>query len=257
MKAMIVEDNPGAMNVLKSFLKEYPGNIELCGTAESLEAAKKLIQEKAPEIWLLDIRLHDKLVFSLLQELGQTVTGRAAIIFLTAYDESNYVKEALKVSALDFIVKPVDREQFFASLDKAKEHLSKSDLLSRISRLEDIIKKLDTRVVHDRIAIHRVNGEIDYENKQDIIYIITEDNVSRLILKGDRSIATTKLLKYYEDMLIEDRAFLRVSKQVILNLKYLKSFNPKTNLATLTDGTPINVSRRKSSDLLEVISGKI
>ena len=256
MKAIIVEDNPGAVNVLKAFLKEYPGGIDLCGVAQSVETAKELILNEKPDLWLLDVRLHDKLVFSLIQELGQAVFEKAAIVFLTAYYEPKYIHEALKVSALDFLVKPIDKEQLFGILDKAKNRISKTDLVQRIAKLEDSVRMLDTRAINFRIPVYRVNGDIDYEDKREIIFISTEDNVTRLLLRGDRSVATTKLLKFYEELLDGDNSFLRVSKQVILNLEFLKSFSPKTDEAIMIDGSTIQVSRRKSVELLHVLSGK-
>lgn len=256
MKAIIVEDNPGAVNVLKSFLGEYPANIEICGVASNVESARQLILEHNPDLWLLDIRLHDTLVFSLIHELGHVMAERAAIIFLTAYYEPKYIHEALKISALDFIVKPIDRDQLFSVLDKAKEKLAKTDLLSRIAKLEEGVRMMASGAINSRIPIHRVNGEIDYEDKKDIIYFMTEDHVIRIKLRGERSVSTTKLLKFYEDLLEEDSSFLRVSKQFILNLEFLKSFNPKTDVALLTDGSSIQVSRRKSAELLQLLSGK-
>jgi two-component system LytT family response regulator len=256
MKAIIVEDNPGAVNVLKSFLKEYPGGIDVCGVATNIESAKKLILEHQPDLWLLDIRLHDTLVFSLFQELGPGVVDKAAIIFLTAYYEPKYIHEALKVAALDFIVKPIDRDQLFNVLDKARERIAKTDLLSRIAKLEEGIRMVTAGAINNRVPIHRVSGEIDYEDKHDIMYFLTEDNVIRIKLQGERNVSTTKLLKFYEDLLEGDSSFLRVSKQIILNLEFLKSFNPKTDVAVLTDGSTIQVSRRKASELLSVLSGK-
>ncbi|MEO5905134.1 MAG: LytTR family DNA-binding domain-containing protein [Saprospiraceae bacterium] len=256
MKAIIVEDNPGAINVLKSLLKEYPGGVELCGVAQSLETARKLILDEQPDLWLLDIRLHDKLIFSLMKELGSTVVDRAIIIFLTAYYEPEYIHEALKIAALDFLVKPIDRDQLFSVLDKAKERLIKTDLLSRITKLEENVKFLDTRAINTRVPIHRVSGDIDYEDKRMIIYIITENEITRLLLQNDRFVSTTKTLKFYEELLEGDNTFLRVSKQIILNLEFLKSFNPKTDSALLTDGSSIQISRRKSSELIQILSGQ-
>lgn len=256
MKAIIVEDNPGAVNVLTSFLNEYPAGVTLTGVATTLEAARQLILDEAPDVWLLDIRLHDKVVFSMIRELDPSMVERATIIFLTAYYDPGYIHEALKVSALEYLVKPVDRDKLFEVLDQARARMAKRDLVSRLDHLEERVRHIDARPVSHRIPIYRVNGEIDYEDKRDILYVLTEANVTRIILSGERSIATTKLLKYYEELLEGDQAFLRVSKQVILNLEYLKSFNPRTDIALLSNGASIQVSRRKAAQLVELLSGR-
>lgn len=256
MKAIIVEDNPGAINVLRSFLAEYPSGIDICGTASTLQAAKKIIVDERPDLLLLDIRLHDKLVFSMLRELDPVIVENASIIFLTAFYDPVYIHEALKVSALDFIVKPIDREQLYNVLDKARVNQAKKDLAVRMNNLEERIRLLDLRPINNKIPIYRVSGEIDYEDKHDIIYVTTESNLTRVVLNDNRIVSTTRLLKFYEDLVEGDSAFLRISKQVILNLEYLKSFNPKTDTAQLLDGTLLQVSRRKSTELLEILSGR-
>ena len=255
MKAIIVEDNPGAVNVLMAFLAEYPLHIDICGTAASLEDAKKIILDQKPDIWLLDIRIHDKLVFSLLSELNPSLMEHASIIFLTAYYDPGYLHEALKVSALDFIVKPIDKVQLFSVLDKAVASGAKKDLLQRMQKLEERIRQIDLRPINNKIPVYRVSGEIDYEAKSDIVYVITEATLTRVVFSDNRTVSTTRMLKFYDDLLNDDIAFLRISKQVILNLEYLRSFNPKTNVAVLVDGTNLQVSRRKSTELQDILSG--
>ena len=255
MKIIIVEDNPGAINVLKSYLKDYP-DATLCGVAQTLEDAKEIILSEQPDVWLLDIRLQDKLVFSLLKELSPSVLRRATIVFLTAYYEPEYIHEALRVAALDYLVKPIDPGQLYDVLDRAKARLTEGNVLDRISKLEEGVKLLDTKVFHQRIPMHRVNGEIEYVDKHDVVYIITEDEIARIRLEDGRQTGTTKSLKFYQDLLEGDSAFLRVSKQVILNLEYLKSFNPRTDTATLLDSTQLQVSRRKSGELMGLFGGR-
>lgn len=256
MKAIIVEDNPSAANVLKLFLDEYPGRIELCGTATTLAEARTLITAHKPDLWLLDIRIQDNLVFSLLSEFKNALDDHVSIIFLTGYYEPDYLHEALKVAALDYIVKPVDRDLLFAALDKAAARSARSDIAGRLDRLEKGLRKLEKREAGSRLAVPRVNGEIDFVDKVDIISIVTEDNVTRFQLKENKSIRTTKLLKVFEEMLEHDRTFLRVSKQAILNLNCLSSYNPRSNMAVMTDGTSIEVSRRKGMILEQILLGR-
>jgi two-component system LytT family response regulator len=256
MKAIIVEDNPSAANVLKLFLDEYPDRIDLCGTATTLAEARTLITAHRPDLWLLDIRLQDSLVFSLLSELKNYLDDHVSIIFLTGYYEPDYLHEALKVAALDYIVKPVDRDLLFAALDKASARSARSDIAGRLDRLEKGLRQLERREAESRLAVPRVNGEIDFVEKVDVISIVTEDNVTRFQLKGNKSIRTTKLLKVFEEMLEHDPTFLRVSKQAILNLNCLSSYNPRSNMAVMTDGTSIEVSRRKGMILEQILLGR-
>lgn len=256
MKTLIVEDNPGAANVLQSFLREYPGKLELVGIARSVDEARRMIREKQPDLWLLDIRLQDQLIFQLLQELDPATVANASILFLTAYYEPEYIHDALRHAALDYIVKPVDRDQLYAALDKARERARKSDLVNRIVKLEAAIQDLITRPNHTRMPIYRVNGEIDYVDKQEVMMISTADDVSRISLADGTLVATTRPLKYYDEWLRDDPAFFRGSKQVILHLAFIKTFHPKTDVAILADGTTVQLSRRRGVELAQIISGK-
>jgi len=254
MKAIIVEDNPSAANVVRLFLQEYPGPISLAGVAHTFSEARKIIADHRPDLWLLDIRIQDKLVFSLLEEMKEYLGEGVSLVFLTGYYESDYLHEALRLSALDYIVKPVDRDLLFAALDKAGERASRTDIVARISRLEENVRQIRSQGNAQRIPIHRVNGDIDYIEKEDVIYFVTEDNVTRVMLGSGKILATTRLLKVYEEMLEGKGAFLRISKQVILNLDYVASFNPRTNTVMLVNGTSLQVSRRKASRLVDVLS---
>jgi two-component system LytT family response regulator len=257
MKAVLVEDNPGAVNVLKSYLAEYHVHISLCEVATTIERAREIIIAERPDIWSLDIQLHDKLIFQLIRELDPVVVDRAIIIFITAYYNPSYIHEALKFSALDFIVKPVDRDQLFGVLDKAVAALAKKDFTRRIDQLEERIRLMDLRQTNPKVPVHRVSGEIDYVDRKDIVYIENEAQVTRVhMADANKNLSTTHPLKSYEDMFKGDQQFQRISKQVILNLAYLKSFNPKSDVAQLHDGTSIQVSRRKAARLIGLLSGK-
>lgn len=255
MKAVIVEDNPSAANVVRMFLQEYPGHIELAGVAHNFAEARKIITDHRPDLWLLDIRIQDQLVFSLVDELREYIGDLVSIIFLTGYYESEYLHEALRISALDYIVKPVDRDLLFAALDKAVARSVRTDVLGRISRLEADLRLIQSQKTAHRIPIYRVNGDIDYVEPDDIVFIATEDNVTRVTLEDGKTVATTRLLKVYEEMLEGNRTFLRISKQVILNLDYLSSFNPRNNQVQLINGTSLQVSRRKAGLLVTLLSG--
>ena len=258
MKALIVEDNPGAVNVLRSYISQYPGVVTLCGIAGNLEEAGQLIRKERPNLWLLDIQLHDKLIFTLFQELPAEVVENAAIIFITAYNEGHYIHEALRARAVEFIVKPIDRDELFSAFDKAKHQLGKYDVSSRLSQLEQRISQIEPGQVVQRVPIHRASmGDIDFVSRQEIMYIsLDTHNIVRLSLTEGRDVRTTKPLKYYEDLLEADSNFMKVNRKEIINLVHLHSFNVRTSEATLTNGHILSVSRRQAKQLKEISAGK-
>src|SRR6187431_3513099 len=235
MKAIIVEDNPGAVNVLTSYISQYGADITLCGTAGNLEEAGQLIRKEKPNLWLLDIQLHDKLIFSLFPDLPNEVVENAAIIFITAYNEGHYIHEALRARAVEFIVKPIDRDELFSAFDKAKHQLGKYDVSSRLSQLEQRISQIEPVQVSQRIPIHRASmGDIDFVSRQEIMYFsLDTNNIVRIYLTGNRDVRTTRPLKYYEDLLQVDPNFMKVNRKDIISLAHLNSFNVRTAEATL------------------------
>lgn len=142
MKAIIVEDNPSAVNLLKSFLLEYPLPIDVCFVAADVDEASKAIQKHRPELWFLDIQLSDQLVFNLFNELDPEIVKSSSIIFITAYFNADYIHQALKTAAVDYIQKPFDIDQLFKAIDNAISKSQSNDLLSRIANLEHLVNNM-------------------------------------------------------------------------------------------------------------------
>ncbi len=258
MKAIIVEDNPGAVNVLRSYIGQYPGDITLCGIAGSLEEAEQMISKEKPDLWLLDIQLHDRLIFSLIRDLPKDVVENVAIIFITAYNEGHYIHEALRARAVEYIVKPIDRDELFQALDKAKQQLGKLDVSLRLTQLEQRLSQIAPVQVIQRIPIHRASmGDIDFVSRNELVHIsLGANNIVKIYLTENRDVRTTRPLKYYEDFLQADPNFIKVNRKDIISLAHLSSFNVRTSEAMMVNGHILSVSRRQAKQLKENTSGK-
>lgn len=252
MKAIIVEDNVNAANVIRSFIQEYPLEIEVAAVADTVENAVKLIREHRPNLLFLDIQLNHETVFDMFKQLDEDYLKETGMIFITAYQTAEYLKQALRHSAIDYIVKPIDQDQLFEAIDTAVNRIEKLDILSRIARLEETMRDIQMQLTKSRIPVNRVNGNIDLIDSNTILYIDSEDKISRIHLKDD-VISTTKPLKHFEDLLNDHSSFIRISKQAIMNLRFLKSFDHRTRRAFLRNGTKLSVSRRRTKNLLEAI----
>lgn len=255
MKTIIVEDNPQAADTLKLFLREYGGNISLVGVGTSIQEARRLILEEQPELWLLDIRLHDQVVFTLLRELGPVVVDRARIIFMTGYDEPNYLHQAIQVSAVDYLVKPIDKNLFFAALDKAIRGAILANVFARLTAIEAAIMTNSDEKPTDRLSVERISGEIELIHREDIVSILTEDSRTSFYLTRHRSFSNTRLLIHYENLLAGDKRFLRISRQAIINVGHIASYHPRTLTVRMDNDQEIQVSRRNATALQEVMNG--
>ncbi len=252
MKAIIVEDNVNAANVIRSFISDYPQEIEIAATADTVDKAVEAIRAHRPNLLFLDIQLHHETVFDMFKKLDEEYLRETGIIFITAYQTADYLKQALRHSAIDYIVKPIDQDKLFEAIDAAISRIEKLDIMSRIARLEEAMRDVQTQLVKSRIPVNRVNGNIDLVDSNAILFIDSEDKISRIHLQDD-IISTTKPLKHYEDLLGDHSSFVRISKQAILNIRFLKSFDSKTKMAFLRNGMKLLVSRRRTKYLLDAI----
>ncbi|MBK7668410.1 MAG: response regulator [Sphingobacteriaceae bacterium] len=136
LNTLIIDDEKQARNSLRSDLSKHEDSIYILGEADSVETAVKLINEKEPDLVFLDINLGDGSGFNVLEK---TAFKNFKTIFVTAYDQ--YAIKAFKVSALDFLLKPVD-------LDELSEAVKKAKALITPNTTEEQIKVFrDTKVV--------------------------------------------------------------------------------------------------------------
>ena len=249
MKAIIVEDNPSAVSLLTSFLKEYPLPIDVCFVTADVDEAARAIQSQRPELWFLDIQLSNQLVFSLLNALDPEIVKTTSIIFITAYFNPEYIHQALKTSAIDYIQKPIDKDQLFKAIDKAIAKSHSTDLLSRITNLEHLVNNMTNK--NNKLPLFRANGKTDYVPFDDVIYFNSEDTITRFHLKASEIIASSKSLKYYTDYVENLPQFFKISKQIVINLNHLLSFDKKNETVILDGSITLEVSRRCSTDLAD------
>lgn len=257
MKVLIVEDNRSAVNVIKRFLDEFPEPLDICAVGGSLEDAEQLTKIHHPDIFILDIRLQDELIFPLFDKLNRKFFSKAQIIFTTAYYEADYLYKALQHSALDYIVKPIEKEQLFSVLHQAIERLRSPDLDTRLNELEEQLNALQNQGKEvDRLPFKCLNGSIEYISMKKWVRIFTQDSVTRVQFIDGSFKATSDSLKHFESTLADNGPFFRISKQEIIHLKYLKKFDPRDKSVSLTTGYNGRVARRRASCLLERLEKK-
>jgi len=252
MKVIIIEDNPSATNVLKTYLEEYPESMEIVGEGRGIQQAKQLLQEEKADLAFLDIHLGDEEIFTVFE--GWAAPTSLQIVFITAYFESEYVLQALKRSALDYLVKPLEKEKLFATLDKALERSEQLNLEARLDTIEKSLEQFRSGTQQtDKIPFTAMNGTISYIPCKEWIRIYTEDTITRVVFSDESIQATPKSLKAMEELLCKGRPFYRVSKQAIINLNQLVKVDPKEKKAILDDGSSEKISRRRIAGLLEKI----
>lgn len=243
IKVIIVEDEKPIVETIVEILQNNCVGVEILGTAQKITSAKELIQNSNPDIVLLDINLTDGTSFELLENLEKI---DFKIIFITAFEE--FAIKAIKLSAIDYLVKPLDPLELIKAIDKAKEILLQSNseielkaLLSNINNLTNKAKKI---VLKTAESIHLIDVI-------DIIRCESDGAYTNFYLNEGKKVMVSKVLKDYEEML-QDYGFMRVHKSHIINLNYIDRFEKADGgYLILKDKSSIPVSVRKKESLMK------
>ncbi|MCA0153579.1 LytR/AlgR family response regulator transcription factor [Winogradskyella vincentii] len=244
MKAVIIEDEKQAVTALREELNNNCPDVEVCGSATTVKDGYELISEVQPEIVFLDIQLKDGTGFDLLEQLN---TKNFKVIFTTAY--SKYAIKAIRISALDYLLKPIDSDELTEAVEKAK----KIDLAKMQQQLNSLINNRSIDPLRQKIALQTTKGVFMYECSS-ILRIQSDGNYSKIFLEGDKKEVVAKTLKDFEEIL-QDSGFLRIHHSHLINLQHLQSYiNKDGGYVVLNDKTTLPVSKRKKPMLLKVLS---
>lgn len=249
MKVLIIDNDSSIREGLVSLLRKLCPNIkeisEATGVASGIEAINKLL----PELVFLDVEMDDGTGFDLLQKLGNY---NFQLVFITAHNK--YAVNAFKLSAIDFLLKPIDPMELVVSVNKASAQLKNRDLESQIKLLEESLQNQSSKRDQDKKIALNDGNSIHYIKVSDIIYCKADGSYTVFYLLSARKIMVSKLLKEYEDLLT-DFNFLRTHHSYLINAKKIIKFD-KTDggQLILEESHSVPVSARKKEQVLEILS---
>jgi len=249
IKIAIVEDQIENVEVLKYFLNQYSKDIVIKYIAQNGQEARKVLVNKDIDLALLDIDLGDETIFDVLNSIDYSHLNNS-LIFVTAHGSFENAIRAIRFSCLNFITKPIDFDELESTLDKAFERTRQENGLS-IETLLDIFK---TDVISPKkIGIPLSHGEVQYEDCDNIIYILADDSVSHVQLHDDINLNSVKNLGYFSKLFVGHKDFHLIHKSTLINLNHIKKFNHRERLITMSDNKQLEVSRRKLISLQNAI----
>jgi two-component system LytT family response regulator len=248
MKAVIIDDEPYASQALVSLLKRYCPEVTIAAVCNNSKEAVQLLQETAPQLIFLDIEMPFLNGFELL-ELIAPVNFR--IIFTTSYDQ--YAIKAIRFSALDYLLKPVDGDELKAAVKKATAQVS-SGIDQQLALLMSRLQEPQSAV--SRIALPTLDG-LQMIPVNSIIYCTASSNYTLLTLKDKQKLLVSRTLKEIEEMLSDFR-FLRVHHTYLVNLLEVKKYKRgEGGTLTMSDGSSVDVSRSRKDELLKMLQSGI
>lgn len=248
LKAILIDDEQHCINRLEGLLRKNAPDIEIVARCKTIEGAKSEISLQSPDILFLDVQLGRDTGFDLLSQINYV---DIEVIFTTSYDK--YALKAIKFSALDYLLKPIDRSDLSHAIQKLKRYRNLRDTSKKIEVLLSNIKENNTS--SERIAIPTLEGYTMVDTR-DIIRFQSDANYSHIHLKSNNKITASKTIKYFEEILAH-RNFFRVHKSHLVNLSYVETYvKGKGGYITLNDGTKIEVAVRRKEELIKKLISK-
>ena len=242
-KAIIIDDEPKLREVLKIKLSSYCENIELIGTASNIEEAYNLIQEYKPNLIFLDISMPGGSGFDLLDRF-ETIDFE--IIFVTGFDE--FALDALKLSAVDYLLKPVDSDSLIKAVEKAKNNILTDYKAQRFDVLKHNTNLSDSNDV--KISVPGINS-YDFFKLSDIVRCEGWQKYTKIFLDNGECIVSSYNIGIYKNIL-EKHDFFSTHKSHIINVDKIKKYS-KEGIIVMNDGSEVPVARRRKEEFLEKI----
>ncbi len=238
VKAIIIDDELLSRKTLGNFIEKYCSTIQVVGEADGVLTGFAQIMLIKPDLVFLDIEMKDGTGFDLLERIGNI---DFEIVFVTAFN--HFAIKAFQLSALDYILKPVD-PSFLVQLEgKLKKRTQLSDLNGQLKIL------LENRLQFKKVALPSMEG-IKMVKIDDIIRCQSDSNYTQVFIKQLERIVVSRTLKEFEDM-FGDR-FFRIHHSHLINMDYVDSFLKEDGgVVLMVDGTKIPVSRRKKDNFIE------
>lgn len=239
IRALIVDDEPPSVDLLKVMLEEYD-DVEIVETCTSGSEAVAAIKSRKPDVAFLDIQMPKKSGFDVLQELGQE--SLPYVVFVTAYDE--YAVKAFESHAVDYLLKPVDYDRLRISVDRIRELMKEQTERNPSEEVMTFEKGGRSREYLQRILL-RKSGKISILKITDVDVIQAEGDYLKFLVR-DKSYLMREKLGDLEKALNPGQ-FVRVHRSTIVNISRIKEMERTFNqdhIITLHDGKQIQMSRR-------------
>jgi two-component system, LytTR family, response regulator len=242
IKAIIVDDEPLCCQSLQLLLEQHCLDVSVVGVYNNGLTALEGLRQNAVDLVFLDVEMPRMSGFEMLEALG-TVTFK--LIFTTSYDK--YALNALRVSAIDYLLKPIDRRELVQAVEKVR---SATDAVNS-QQLEILLQKVNQPGKPIlKIAMPSIEG-LEMVPVENILYCESSDNYCYIFLKVGKKMLVTRSMKDMEELL-EEHAFARVHRSFLVNLNEVERYvRGDGGYVMMSDGKMIDVSRSKKEELLK------
>ena len=220
-KALIVDDEPSALDILENLLAAYP-DIRVVGKEQLVDDAIRAIVSHNPDIIFVDIEMPLKNGIELVKEV-RNLDLSPTIVFVTAYNE--YALQAIKLAAFDYILKPIDPDELHACITRFLAEKGKTDLNQK---LEVLIREFD----HTHKLKFNIRTGFLMIEPNEILYFMADGSYTDIVLYDEKKETISQSIGRLEETL--PNQFFRINRSVIINLSYLRKIDRHKKECILT-----------------------
>jgi len=243
IKAILVDDEESARDVLENLLLRFCPQVELMAKCENIVSAVEAINLHQPEVVFLDIEMPNYSGFEIIKFFKQI---NFQIVFITAYDQ--YAIKAFDVSAIDYLLKPINIERLKAALVRVAQHY---DVLEQTQRLALLSSTLEDKQIKNIVISDK--GQQNIVAIDDIVAIEAQESYCTIHTVNKKFVAS-KNLRHFETILKDLHQFFRVHKSWLVNKKNIRHYSKSDLTIHLSNGLVAKLSKYKKSEFEEIIS---
>lgn len=248
MNVIIVDDELRGISALKKMLEVYCPTLKVVAECRDAVTARNDILTTRPDLVFLDIAMPGQSGIELLESLPEI---NFSIIFVTAYNE--YVIQALRYSAVDYLLKPVDEKLLLEAVKKVEKKIFEQQTAQSMKTLLHNLGNHPDQPL--KLCIATLNG-FQVVDLHEIIYCEAKGNYTEFYLKNNISICASKTLSFYENLL-SGTMFTRVHKSFLINLSHVREYRRgEGGIVVMSNKAEIEISRRKKDEFLLKIREK-
>ncbi|WP_080057301.1 LytR/AlgR family response regulator transcription factor [Spirosoma aerolatum] len=243
MTALLIDDEKHCRDVLTLLLKRYCPSVQILAGCANGQEGLAAIESMHPDLIFLDIEMPGMSGFEMLEACKY---NGFRVIFTTAFNE--YAIKAIRHNALDYILKPVDKDELIRAVNKAEQEQS----TQAPTNIEQFLGYLQSQRVGDRIALPTMEG-LQIIHSEEIYYCESDGGYTRFALKNGQIILISKTLKEVEDVL-ETKGFCRVHHSYLINLRYVQRYiRGDGGEVVMANNKALPVSRNKKQEFLSLL----
>lgn len=247
IKALIIDDELKARNVLSHYISSFIPQITELRQADGADAADSILEQFKPDIIFLDVEMPHRNGFDFLAAHPEASFD---VVFTTAFN--HYAIQAIRFSALDYLLKPVDPDELKAAVERHIERRGQAGNKDLLQNLVGNIAKKD--VAAFQIAVPATDG-IHFFKVEEILRLEADRSYTHIHLQGRKPFTASRSLRHFEEMLEEFR-FVRTHKSHLVNADHIVRVSADREALVLSDGSSVEISRRKKDEVLQLLGAK-